>query len=85
MNPSDASTEKKKMSLDEYYKAWDAHVKSITEASAATDWSGTDFSKLKAKDVGVSLGPVMSEEQFEQYRQGRSDVHVIKAKSAGRK
>jgi hypothetical protein len=70
-----------KMTLDEYYKAWDAHVKSMTEASAAVDWSGHDFSKLKAKDIGVSLGPALTEEQFEQYRQGRSDVQVLKAPS----
>lgn len=66
------------MSLDEYYKAWDAHARAMTEASSAVDWSGTDFKKLKAKDVGVSLGPVFTEEQFNKYRQGRNDVHILR-------
>lgn len=68
----------KKMSLAEYYQAWEARTRAMTEASAAADWSGTDFRKLKAKDVGVSMGPVFTEAEFEKYRQGRTDVHVIR-------
>jgi hypothetical protein len=71
------------MSLDEYYKAWEIRTRAMTEASAAVDWSGTDFKKLKAKDVGVSLGPVFTEEQFNKYRQGRNDVHIIKPAASG--
>ena len=79
----DAPAPEKKMSLDEYYKAWEIHTRAMTEASAAVDWSGTDFKKLKAKDVGVSLGPVFTEEQFNKYRQGRNDVHIIKPAASG--
>lgn len=76
---------KKKVSLDEYYKAWEGKIASMTAASAAADWSGTDFSKLKAKDIGVHMGPVFTAEEFERYRAGRNDVHILRAKSGNQK
>lgn len=58
---------------------WHALVSSMKSKAAAVDWSGVDWSKLKASDVGVHIGAPMTEEQFLEYkkRQGQS-VHVIK-------
>ena len=63
--------------LREHYRAWDQKVQDMREASSKVDWSKTDWSKLNPKDVGVSFGPMMTEEQFAEYRKTRN-VQVLK-------
>lgn len=40
--------------------------------SAAVDWSKVDWSRLKPSDVSVRMGPMMTEEQFAEYRKTRT-------------
>lgn len=54
--------------LDAEYQAWERKVAGMRSECEATDWSGVDWSKLRAQDVGVQLGPPMTEEQFRAYR-----------------
>lgn len=56
---------------------WDKQLREMKTASERTDWSGTDWSKLNPKDVGVRFGPAMTEEQFAEYRKNRN-VNVIR-------
>lgn len=73
-------------SLNDYYSQWEKKVAGMSAASAATDWSKTDFSKLTARDIGVNFGPPMTEEQFKQYREKRGgSVQVVSAADAGSK
>lgn len=69
---------------------WATRTQSMRAAASAVDWSKVDWSKLGAKDVGVRMGPVMTEEQFREYRhrQGAAPVHIIRggeASVAGKK
>jgi hypothetical protein len=51
---------------------------------AQVDWSRVDWSRLAASDIGYSLGPAMTEEQFAEYRRragGR--VQVLKSPAPG--
>ena len=45
-------------------------------ATNSIDWSGMDWSKLKASDIGVRFGPALTEEQFKalQAAKGRQNV-----------
>lgn len=64
----------------EHHKDWARAVAGMKTQSAAIDWSRVDFSQLQASDVGVKFGPLLTEEQFKQYRKGAAgDVHVVKA------
>lgn len=66
--------------LDEYYRQWEQKVAGMKQASAAVDWSGADWSKLRPSDIGVQVGPVMTEEQFKEYRRRTgSTPHVLRA------
>jgi hypothetical protein len=56
---------------------WDKQLREMKNASEKVDWSGTDWSKLNPKDVGVRFGPAMTEEQFAEYRKNRN-VNVIR-------
>ncbi len=71
------SEEAVKNALREHYRAWDRKVQEMREASAKVDWSNMDWSKLNPKDIGVNFGPMMTEEQFAEYRKNRR-VQVIK-------
>lgn len=51
-------------SLSEYYKDWEERTRSMHEEAAKVDWSAMDMSKLKASDIGVRLGPMLSEAEF---------------------
>lgn len=73
------SEEDAKKLAKEMMLAWDKQVQSMKEKSEAIDWSGADWSKLKPKDIGVTFGPPMTEEQFKEYRKNK-DVKVIKKK-----
>lgn len=56
---------------------WDKQLRDMKDATEKVDWSGTDWSKLNPKDVGVRFGPAMTEEQFAEYRKNRN-VSVIR-------
>jgi hypothetical protein len=58
-------------SLAEYYKDWEQRTRSMHEEAAKVDWSSMDMSRLKASDIGVRLGPMLSEEQFRALRAGQ--------------
>lgn len=58
--------------LSEYYRQWEQRAKEMHDSSAATDWSTFDFSKLSAKDIGVRLGPMLSEAEFRELQKKRS-------------
>lgn len=47
---------------------WERTVASMRAKAQGVDWSKVDWSKLTAKDVGVQIGPMMTREQFEEYR-----------------
>ena len=65
--------------LQQSYKEWEHKVDGMKDATRQIDWSTFDFSKLKPKDIGVHIGPMMTEEQFREYRQrSGSNVHVLK-------
>lgn len=59
--------------LSEYYASWEKRVRDMNESSAGVDWSGMDMSKLKAKDIGVRFGPMLTEEQFRELRAQKGD------------
>lgn len=71
--------EKAKKLAKEMMLAWDKQVDSMKNASQTVDWSGMDWSKLNPKDIGVTLGPPMTEEQFLEYRKNKA-VKVLKKK-----
>ncbi len=66
--PTAGGDSKRSSALDDYYHKWEQKVAGMKQASAAVDWSGTDWSKLKPSDIGVHIGPLMTEEQFREYR-----------------
>lgn len=69
--------------LDQHYRAWEHKVASMKAASSKVDWAGADWSKLKPSDIGVHVGPLMTEEQFREYRKRTgSSPHVVKAPPA---
>lgn len=74
-----SSEEDAKKLAKEMMLAWDKQVQSMKAKSEAIDWSDADWSKLKPKDIGVTFGPPMTEEQFKEYRKNK-DVKVIKKK-----
>lgn len=47
---------------------WERMVSSMRAKAQGVDWTRVDWSKLTAKDVGVQMGPLMTREQFEEYR-----------------
>lgn len=65
--------------------AWAATVQAMRAKAAGIDWSKVDWSKLSAKDIGVQFGPVMTEEQFREYRKRQADrpVTVIRHTADG--
>lgn len=52
------------------HQAWARYVGNLTPMSAQ------QASGLRPSDIGVSMGPWMTQEQFEEYRKKRK-VHVI--------
>lgn len=73
----------KKSALDEYYREWEQKAARMHAKSAQVDWSKVDLSKLKPSDIGVMVGPPMTEEQFREYQKrkacnGSSKPHVIR-------
>ena len=64
--------------LEDARKDWTRKMDTMKQQSQSVDWSKFDFSKLQASDIGVSMGPMMSEEEFKEYRK-RAPVHVIQA------
>lgn len=66
-------------------RAWAAQVEAMRARAAAVDWSKVDWSRLNAKDIGVQMGPPMTEAQFAEYRrrQGGRPVHVIRRDAGG--
>lgn len=62
----------------EAMKAWHATTQKATEATKA---SGIDWTKTKVdpKDVGFSMGPMLTEEQFRAYcQESGTTPHIIK-------
>lgn len=59
---------------------WKAMTDAMRAKSAGVDWSKVDWSKLAPSDIGVQMGPMMTEEQFREYqrRKGADRVHVIR-------
>lgn len=64
--------------MEEARMAWTRQMDTMKQQSQSVDWSKFDFSKLQPSDIGVSMGPMMSEEEFKEYRK-RASVHVIQA------
>lgn len=77
--PPTRSDDETKRLAKEMMLAWDKQVASMRNASQSIDWSGADWSNLKAKDIGVTFGPPMTEEQFREYRKNKA-VQVLKKK-----
>ena len=64
-------------SLDKYYKDWERRVASMKSQAARVDWGKVDWSKVEPSDIGVRMGPVMTEDQFRKYREKNKNVAVI--------
>ena len=61
--------------------AWQDNVSAMRQAAQGIDWSGMDWSKLTARDIGVQFGPPMTEAQFKEYQKRRGgDVTILKHK-----
>lgn len=60
--------------------AWKEVTDAMHAQAAGVDWSKVDWSKLAPSDIGVQMGPMMTEEQFREYqrRKGVDRVHVIR-------
>lgn len=59
--------------------AWAQEVQDMRARADSVDWSKVDWSKLRPQDIGVRMGPVMTEEQFKAYRAATGGhAHVIK-------
>ena len=52
-------------------------MKTQASGTAGIDWSKIDLSKLKASDIGVRMGPMLTEEEFAAYRASRPGVNVL--------
>lgn len=60
-------------------KDWKSMTDAMKARTASVDWSKVDWSKLTAADIGVHMGPMMTEEQFREYQRRKgSAVHVIR-------
>lgn len=78
--PPPPPPKKASSSLDEHYKQWERKVAGMKLEASAVDWSKVDLSKLQPSDIGVHFGPMMTEEQFREYRKrAGGSVHVVKA------
>lgn len=68
---------------EQLFKQWGQKVDGMNAATNAIDWSKVDWSKLSPSDIGVQMGPPMTEEQFRKYREERAaaggSVHVVNA------
>ncbi len=62
---------------------WVRHVATMNEQARGVDWSKVDWSKLQAKDVGVRFGPIMTEEQFREYRRRQASTQAGKRPASG--
>lgn len=61
---------------------WQAAVAAMQGKAQAVDWSKVDWSKLSPSEIGVRLGPPMTEAEFREYRKSKA-VHVVKANAGG--
>ena len=62
------------------FKQWRAQVAEMKARAASVDWSKVDFSKLAPRDIGVQFGPMLTEEQFREYRKrAGGGVQVVRA------
>jgi hypothetical protein len=66
-------------SVSDARKAWEKQTQDMRRESGRIDWSKIDPSKISPKDIGVSFGPVMTKEEFDEYRRRKGSVHVIPA------
>lgn len=67
-------------SVNEFYAQWERQVAGMKARAAGIDWSRVDLSRLQPSDIGVQFGPMMSEEQFREYRKRTGGkVSVLKA------
>jgi hypothetical protein len=73
-------------SLDSYYKKWEALAKSLSAADsdAAVPSALPPLDQIKPKDIGVTIGRPLSEEEFaaHQRRKGGAPSKVFSAPSA---
>jgi len=69
-----------KPSQDDMKRQLLREIADMKAAAAVADWGRTDFANLKPSDIGVRLGPMLTEEQFREYRkQAGGAVRVVKA------
>ncbi len=59
-------------SQDAAHAAWLRQTAAMQQRAAGVDWSGVDWSKLNPRDIGVTFGPPMTEEQFKAYKARRA-------------
>lgn len=63
---------------------WQRRVGEMSSKTKEVDWSKTDFSKLQPSDIGVQMGPAMTEEEFRDYRRRTGGgARVIGSASVG--
>lgn len=78
-----AATAVQAMTLDDYFKQWERRVRALQDgddddaveatAAAGTAAGMTDWSKLKASDIGVRFGKPMTREEFLEYRKNKQN------------
>lgn len=53
------------------------HVEWTEFVGGMSTMPAKDARKLKPQDIGMHMGPMMDEAQFEAYRKSRQNVHVV--------
>ena len=69
---ADFKAPRKAQSLSDYYKSWNDRANAMDEDTAPR----AGIPKIDAKDLGATLGPVMTEAQFLEYRRNQEIPRV---------
>lgn len=69
---SDFKAPKKTQSLSDYYKSWNDRVNAMDDDAPTRG----GIPKINPKDLGVTLGPAMTEAQFKEYRANKDIPRV---------
>ena len=65
-------------SIPDAYRAWQRETQGMRQAAARKSWTAKELTGINPKDIGVMLGPVLTEEQFKALGK-RADKIVVRS------
>ena len=71
---ADCNAFKKPQSLSDYYRSWNERANAMSDDTPSK--GPVRAPKIDPKDLGATLGPVMSEAQFMEYRRNQAIPRV---------